>query len=273
MPNLTNSDILISSTNAGILLSNKQGSQTLNDLFALPFNIFISKPNHEIANLNDQCLRNLDYLSRHDAVGATFEKKINNKSQILKIYENDNQVIRNKQFCVFEEIGDLNNGIHLHTLTFKFPLFNDNKQLLGLIGCAIILQDRSFSEVAADFSIISNQLLLDKPIAKTEKASSSTNIPYFSPREIDILRLLIQGKTAKETAKILNLSHRTVEYYLQNIKIKANVENKSQLIEKAIYHYNISFKKCLYKDENRIGKYFLEAYLTLINSCSFFTFR
>ncbi len=48
------------------------------------------------------------------------------------------------------------------------------------------------------------------------------------------LFFLIRGKTIKETAKILNLSPRTVESHLQAIKNKFNCDCKTQVIEKAI---------------------------------------
>lgn len=51
-------------------------------------------------------------------------------------------------------------------------------------------------------------------------------------REVQCLRLLQQGKTAKQTAKILHLSSRTVESYLENIKSKLNATNRVDLLNK-----------------------------------------
>jgi len=55
---------------------------------------------------------------------------------------------------------------------------------------------------------------------------------YLDRRDRDILFLLTRGKTAKETAKILSLSHRTIEHRLE--KIKFNVTCKSELIARLI---------------------------------------
>ncbi|MBS0630181.1 MAG: ester cyclase [Verrucomicrobia bacterium] len=60
-----------------------------------------------------------------------------------------------------------------------------------------------------------------------EKAS------LLSHRERDCLELLLQGKTAKETAALLALSHRTVESYFENIKKKLKCSNKGQLFSTA----------------------------------------
>ena len=67
---------------------------------------------------------------------------------------------------------------------------------------------------------------------------TSINGVAFSAREVDCIRLLCQGFTAaKQMAKILHLSHRTVENYIANIKNKLNVSTKSALIE-TIRHSN-----------------------------------
>jgi excisionase family DNA binding protein len=44
--------------------------------------------------------------------------------------------------------------------------------------------------------------------------------------------------TAKEAAKILNVSNRTIEHHLENIKIKANVSSKSELIHRILTDYH-----------------------------------
>lgn len=53
-------------------------------------------------------------------------------------------------------------------------------------------------------------------------------------REQECLYFYIHGKSPKEISSILFVSKRTVEQYMENIKIKLNVQNKSQLIEKVI---------------------------------------
>lgn len=65
----------------------------------------------------------------------------------------------------------------------------------------------------------------------------------LSEREKDCLRYLIEGKTAKETACLLNLSHRTIEYYFENLKDKLNCVTKRELIKIArLFEKNNIFK-------------------------------
>jgi DNA-binding CsgD family transcriptional regulator len=53
---------------------------------------------------------------------------------------------------------------------------------------------------------------------------------YLNSRHMEVLKCLDLGHTAKETGKILNISHRTIEAYIDEIKIKFNLNKKSQLI-------------------------------------------
>ena len=58
--------------------------------------------------------------------------------------------------------------------------------------------------------------------------------PLLSTREFECLFFLLRGKTAKETANLLNLSFRTVESYINGIKQKFQCTTRSELIEYAI---------------------------------------
>ncbi len=53
---------------------------------------------------------------------------------------------------------------------------------------------------------------------------------YFTKRECQCMLLLLKGKTMKEAGVMLNLSARTVEYYVKNMKFKLECRTKSELI-------------------------------------------
>lgn len=51
----------------------------------------------------------------------------------------------------------------------------------------------------------------------------------LTQREVSCVSYLLQNKTAQETADLMNISRRTVESYLENIKIKLDCDTKSEL--------------------------------------------
>lgn len=59
----------------------------------------------------------------------------------------------------------------------------------------------------------------------------STDI-YFTQREAETMQLLLQGHTLVSAAEQLNLSPRTIEYYLKNMKMKLSCKTKSDLLKK-----------------------------------------
>lgn len=54
---------------------------------------------------------------------------------------------------------------------------------------------------------------------------------YFTKREADCMFLLLKGKTINSVASILNLSPRTVEYYIKNMKSKLGCRTKFELVD------------------------------------------
>lgn len=67
-----------------------------------------------------------------------------------------------------------------------------------------------------------------------KKYNLGKNFPgvYFTRREAQIAFYFIQGASTLESAKSLDLSRRTVEFYTNNMKIKLGCRYKSDLILK-----------------------------------------
>ena len=53
---------------------------------------------------------------------------------------------------------------------------------------------------------------------------------YITAREVDILKCLLKGYSAKETGAELSISYRTVESYINALKLKLRCNKKSELI-------------------------------------------
>ena len=57
---------------------------------------------------------------------------------------------------------------------------------------------------------------------------------YLTHREFECAYYASMGKNSIETAKILNISEKTVRFYMDAIRMKFNVSTKSELIDKLI---------------------------------------
>jgi DNA-binding NarL/FixJ family response regulator len=58
----------------------------------------------------------------------------------------------------------------------------------------------------------------------------------LTPRQRDILRLVADGRSAKEIAKALDISPRTVEFHKYKLRVSLGLRNSAELIQFAIRH-------------------------------------
>ncbi len=93
----------------------------------------------------------------------------------------------------------------------------DVEQLGLAIEKVIVNQDYYSKDVA---EIVFNRLARGNPDIK-----SLLNVPCFSDRETEIIRLICLQKTAKEIAHELNISEKTVDFHRQKIISKMGVKN------------------------------------------------
>ena len=65
-----------------------------------------------------------------------------------------------------------------------------------------------------------------KDITSTFAHNLSSRYLNFTPAEIQVAKLVREGKTTKEIAELLNLSYRTISFYRENIRKKLDIKNK-----------------------------------------------
>lgn len=58
----------------------------------------------------------------------------------------------------------------------------------------------------------------------------------LTKRELEVLKYILLGKTAKQIAKEINLSHRTIEEYTGKIKRKLQCHHKSEIYSKIVQY-------------------------------------
>jgi len=76
---------------------------------------------------------------------------------------------------------------------------------------------------------VSKDLLHDTAYSLGKKNGKQT----FSSREMEVLKELCSGKTEKEIAMVLNISHHTVHFHRMNIYTKTNTHNLAGLLNYA----------------------------------------
>jgi DNA-binding NarL/FixJ family response regulator len=109
-----------------------------------------------------------------------------------------------------------------------------------------LLKDASIAEIASGIraaaageSVISPRIatkLLDHVRATSIDGSDDETGAQLSKREIEILRLMAEGKENKEIAQDLYISPQTVKNHISNILRKLQIENRIQAAVYAVRH-------------------------------------
>jgi len=73
-----------------------------------------------------------------------------------------------------------------------------------------------------------NESISHQNLSFTNKAG---NLVHLTTRESDCISILMQNRSMKEIGKLLNLSPRTVECHIENVKQKLEINYKSQLVD------------------------------------------
>ncbi|CRL45539.1 Bacterial regulatory proteins, luxR family [Sodalis glossinidius str. 'morsitans'] len=119
----------------------------------------------------------------------------------------------------------------------KFPLYDCNKCCIGVVYHA-----RKFSPYNLGNLLNINVSGTYTCRLGTGEGGALDPDDMFTEREMEIIFLTIHALSAKEAARVLNISHRTVENRLRIIYQKIGINSSSQLAEfcrQTKLHYNI----------------------------------
>ncbi len=100
----------------------------------------------------------------------------------------------------------------------RAPKYDENDNIIGVYGYAFVAQNTNLIKLV--------NALEKNPLLEPKQHYSYHNkniVSCITKREKEILFLTIYGKTAREIGKILQLSNRTIENYLDTIKTKEYV--------------------------------------------------
>ncbi|MCU1759412.1 LuxR family transcriptional regulator [Pseudomonas sp. 14P_8.1_Bac3] len=84
------------------------------------------------------------------------------------------------------------------------------------------------------FSVFMGRHLHELALQSLPRKPLISTAAHLSPREVDVLELAAAGKTADESARILNLSARTIHFHMQSAMGKLGAANKISAIIAAI---------------------------------------
>lgn len=231
------SELLIQRYRGGIHLVRPSGqsghkAQSIAHINQLGFSSYFYDLNSHFVGVNEDVIESIGAESYRDLTGKHVGKFIK-KRFTDEIVEINNSVIRSSNFRIAEENGNRNDNSLVRLLSIKFPWYFENR-IVGLFGFSILLNGESDLQLANKMMQITETGLLS-PYQNSYKRFSQKCHEYdFTNREKEVLQNLIRGRSPKEIAADLFISHRTVEHHIENLRKKSQTFSKSQLIAKFI---------------------------------------
>lgn len=186
-------------------------------------NLFCLDKESKTIDCNESEAKTFGVKKIEDLIGSTaFDFLPNNIASIYR--ENDLRIMDKHEGSMLNEPIILPNRKQVSTFTCKVPLFNacrKSEKLIGVIGFSIII-DSDWSQFIA---------------------SSTDDKKVLTERQLDCLFYLTKGMKIKQIASLLKLSPRTVEHYIETIKIKLNCYDRYELITMALSMYEIKYRE------------------------------
>jgi len=240
----------------------------------LPVLLFWTDQNNILMGNNLAHANAFGFLSAEELVGKsmvdTFKELGFDYKLVNRVYKEHDEIMQTKKGQILEYTNILSDKQKHTHLSHKEPLLNENNEVIGLIGVSMeITQLKQAEEVFFQVKEIAEQANLLKPnflstmshellstpmsgilgmaqqvLPRDKHLSAQNQQIKFTPRELDCLKLLAQGRTMKEIGKMLGgISPRTVETHLIRVKDKLGCNRKSEILDFIWSNQNIIFAK------------------------------
>lgn len=143
---------------------------------------------------------------------------------ITESYEND--ILAGQAYPLLNP-AFVENGRFCWIQNYKWPRYDEQENIIGIQVVAFEINNPIKIDALSSFKqknkFGAEQFSINKPIKDN-----------LTKREKETLFYLCYGLTTKKIAAIMQLSYRTIETYIENIKSKLGCDNKHQIIEYAV---------------------------------------
>lgn len=167
--------------------------------------------------------------SVNEFIGTSFQDARDEIARLSTLWDKQNQevITQQKMLSYVGLIGNLDNDPQVVICT-KTPIKNNSDELLGVYAkCTQLTPNIALQTAMTD---LENQI---SSAHKMQPFIMQSNYPGLSKRQSQCLYFLLLGKQSKQIATYLNITHRTVDTYIEAIKTKMNCYSRSEIISKA----------------------------------------
>lgn len=197
--------------------------------------IFIGDLEHRVVGANQYTANTVGLNKLNDLIeDPLYYGELPCKAKFLadSFIKEDKQVGNNFEIVnTIARVGYAKNEFKL-LLSEKIPLVNRNRELIGYSCSSINITNSQFVNLHPLLNELNSAPVTQGQFSLILK-DKYTDMD-LSSRETECLFYFMRGNSCSRIANILNLSRRTIEMYIDNVKHKMHCQNKQELIENSI---------------------------------------
>jgi len=154
---------------------------------------------------------------------------------IEQLQQQTSEVIQNHQpMTLLNILPSFSDNRKTVQLVRKLPLSLPNSNVKGIVGYGNFIENSDFNDFLKQLMQLDVQHCTNIHQGKRSYTVGHFKQANLSKQEKTCLFFVIRGQSAQQIANQMNLSKRTVESYLDHVKVKLNCYTRSEMIEKAI---------------------------------------
>lgn len=165
--------------------------------------VYCVDTNHLMMSCNMQQVHDIGKECFHDVIGRYLFDIWTEKQAEIYITNNE-QVIRSKRPMYFVETISTDNGVLKSHISYKYPMLNHKQQVIGVMGESTLM-----------LTAYNDSADLPSPLTAQENRC---------------FHLLLKGYSPKTISKFMNISPRTAEHHIANIRNKLGCRNVKELL-------------------------------------------
>lgn len=180
----------------------------------------------------------MGYQSNIDILGRSYHQFKGISTSVAETFlEEDKALLKKNKPLRYLSYREYSDGKWHLLLGDKSCILDNENQVAGIFSQA--------KDITNDNLIDFSRFMFDENEKYAKKPNNSgfdyiisheNDIGGLSKKEMVVLFYFLRGKSAREIANIICRSEKTINFHLETIKSKFNVNSKSSLIEKAIYN-------------------------------------
>jgi len=176
---------------------------------------------------------------------------VRNKQDLLQVLEKEKPAVllldlnlkKQDGFSILEEIRPVYPGLRAIIFTmYEEPFLIEKAKKLKANGYLLKNSVNGELHKALSHVVNSNEFYLPQGLLKQKQENDAYRDEFIekmqlTPREVEIIRLVVEGKSAKEIADQLFLSLHTVDTHRRNVLVKLKLKNIADLVRFAFENH------------------------------------